>query len=83
MALNIVLQLVLWLILTFYCWPCTALLSLSKLMSCFPVAVALWLVALVLTAFAWRICIRPSLEEQRSSSQIAIQHKARAETTKF
>ena len=56
--LNAILHILLWIVLTFYCWECTKLLSLEKLTVCFPTAIALWIVALVMTAIAWRAAIR-------------------------
>ena len=47
-AWNATLHILLWLVLTFYCWECTKILSLTKLIYCFPIAIALWLINFIL-----------------------------------
>lgn len=65
MFLNTILQLLLWLVLTFYCWECTKVLSLNKLMYGFPTSILLWILNLGLTGLVWRTVVRPSLEEDQ------------------
>ena len=60
-AWNATLHISLWLVLTFYCWECTKILSLTKLIYCFPIAIALWLINFILTIFVWKKSIRPVL----------------------
>jgi hypothetical protein len=55
---NAILHILLWIVLTFYCWECTKLLSLEKLTICFPTAIGLWIAALIMTAVAWRAAIK-------------------------
>ena len=58
---NAILHILLWLVLTFYCWECTKVLSLTKLIYCFPVAIALWLLNFLLTIYVWKKSIKPIL----------------------
>ena len=57
-AWNATLHILLWLVLTFYCWECTKILSLTKLIYCFPIAIALWLINFIFTIFVWKKSIR-------------------------
>ena len=57
-AWNAMLHILLWLVLTFYCWECTKILSLTKLIYCFPIAIALWLINFIFTIFVWKKSIR-------------------------
>merc|ERR1712111_96920 len=50
---NAILHILLWLVLTFYCWECTKILSLTKLIYCFPIAIALWLI----NFFFYHFCV--------------------------
>ena len=50
-AWNATLHILLWLVLTFYCWECTEILSLIKLIYYFPVSIGLWLVDFIFTIF--------------------------------
>ena len=58
---NAILHILLWLVLTFYCWDCTKILSLTKLIYCFPVAMALWLINFLFTIYVWKKSIKPIL----------------------
>jgi len=60
-AWNAILHILLWLVLTFYCWDCTKILSLTKLIYCFPVTIALWLINFILTIYVWKKSIKPIL----------------------
>lgn len=60
--LNAILHILLWVVLTFYCWECTKLLSLEKLTICFPVTIALWVTDLILTGITWRTAIKTGLD---------------------
>jgi hypothetical protein len=70
-VMNLSLQLILWLSMTFYCWECTKELDehFAKLSSCFPPAIVLWMVNMVLTLLAWRFSIRHSLDETRGEKE--------------
>ena len=58
---NAILHILLWLVLTFYCWECTKVLSLTKLIYCFPVTISLWLVNFLFTIYVWKKSIKPVL----------------------
>ena len=60
-AWNAILHILLWLVLTFYCWECTKVLSLTKLIYCFPVAIALWLLNFLFTIYVWKKSVKPIL----------------------
>ena len=62
-SFNLVLHLILWLTMTFYCWECTKVLDeyFSKLSVCFPVAIGFWMIGLLMTLITWRLSIRDSL----------------------
>ncbi len=85
-ALNLFLQLVLWLTLSFYCWDCTQALDpyFSRLSVCFPITVGLWMFNLVLTLATWWLCIRQKLitssKDRRGSmeSSASIEKKKKA-----
>lgn len=64
MSLNLIIHLILWLTMTFYCWDCTKVLDkyFKKLSICFPIAVCFWLANLVLTLFTWKLSLRNSIE---------------------
>jgi len=66
-ALNLALQLLLWLSMTFYCWECTRVLDpeFTLLSACFPVVIVMWIINLILTLVAWFASIRNSLDETR------------------
>ena len=92
MSMNLILHLVLWLNMTFYCWECTKVLDqyFTKLSICFPVSVGLWMINLVLTLLVWRSSIRNSLEnsskdnyQARATTARAWTDKENALTTKF
>ena len=85
-SLNLCLHLILWLSMTFFCWECTKELDtyFMKLQICFPVAVGLWMLSLVLTLATWRISIRRSLGSVvKENYHSAWTDKETAITTKF
>ena len=59
---NAILHILLWLVLAFYCWECTKVLSLTKLIYCFPIAMAVWLINFFFTIYVWKKSIRPILD---------------------
>ena len=94
MSLNLILHLVLWLTMTFYCWECTKVLDVyfRKLSICFPIAVSFWLANLVLTLVTWRLSVRNSVEGDPAQkeayrnyreSKAAWAEKGNSVTTKF
>lgn len=78
MTWNATLHILLWLVLTFYCWECTKVLSLTKLIYCFPIAIALWLINFLFTIFVWKKSIKPVL----SAASPVSTHHHRQESTK-
>lgn len=58
---NATVHILLWVVLSFYCWECTKVLSLNKLIYCFPIAIFVWVLNFLLTIFVWKKSIRPVL----------------------
>ncbi|XP_040567726.1 uncharacterized protein [Lepeophtheirus salmonis] len=60
---NGVIWALIWLFMTFYCWECTRILSIPKLISVFPTITILWLLQWGLTILIWKFVIEPSYDE--------------------
>ena len=62
--MNCTLYAALYLVLTFYCWECTKILSLHKLMTAFPAVAVLWILNFMLTVAIWTFTIKPYTKKQ-------------------
>eukprot|EP00096_Caligus_rogercresseyi_P000384 TRINITY_DN10816_c0_g1_i1.p1 TRINITY_DN10816_c0_g1~~TRINITY_DN10816_c0_g1_i1.p1 ORF type:complete len:502 (+),score=120.45 TRINITY_DN10816_c0_g1_i1:1-1506(+) len=60
---NGVLWALTWLFMTFYCWECTKILSIPKLIPVFPTITILWLIQWGITILAWKFVIEPCYDE--------------------
>ena len=78
MSINLILHLVLWLTMMFFCWECTKILDedFRKLRVCFPVTISLWLANLMFTIATWRLCLKKSIEERHMLSQSSLKKGA-------
>jgi hypothetical protein len=83
---NVLIHILLFAVLTFYCWECTQELSLSKLMLGFPVAAILWILSLASSGIIWWVVLNPLLCNNNCSTNVVnIRNvkKSNMEVTKF
>ena len=61
---NFALYVVLYAVLTFYCWECTEDLSLDKLKVTYPVVAVLWIVNFAVSVAVWILAIQKNIDGQ-------------------
>ena len=81
---NVLIHVLLFAVLTFYCWECTQELSLAKLMVGFPVAAILWILNLASSAIIWLSVLKPIISNNNNSSNVKVRNFKRSqEVMKF
>ena len=70
---NVLIHILLFAVLTFYCWECTQELSLSKLMLGFPVAVILWILSLASSGIIWWAVLCPIISNNNCGNVVSIE----------
>ena len=78
---NALIHVLLFAVLTFYCWECTQELSLSKLMVGFPVALVLWILNLASTMIIWLSVLKPII--CNNNNNVAVKNIKHNKTTKL
>ena len=79
---NVLIHILLFAVLTFYCWECTQELSLNKLMLGLPVAAILWILNLSSSAIIW-LFVLSSIISNNNNNKRRKDSRSNKEVTKF
>lgn len=80
---NALIHILLFAVLTFYCWECTQALSLSKLMVGFPVAAVLWILSLASSLIIWLAVLKPAISNNNNNVSSAAKSIKHSKQTKL